>query len=197
MHMRAEDVSSQPSGPRSAELEAVRADLLYEFELELRRTAKAIARTVPPGHVLIAREGTQGKTVVTRYTDTGLRGWMIGHRLTLLEDGGWVPFTQGRTHKLDKPRHSKLFGDATTREYAEHWQNLTDVGVHPGAAYVMLPASHESYLAACRDPRRAELFEVQSFGGTPHLVFVYSRGTAGSLTSVLRDDLQKWLTDYT
>lgn len=196
MGMRAEDVSSRSVDPGSAGLESVRADLLYEFELELRRTAKVIGRTVPPGRLLVARESTQGKTVVTRYSDTGLRGWMVGPRLALLEDGGWVPYTQGRTHKLDKPRHSKLFGDSTTREYAAHWQNLTDVGVTPGAAYITIPASHEGFLAACRDPRRAELFEVQDLGGIPHLVFTYSRGSAGSLRSVLRDDLQKWMQDY-
>ncbi|QIK83835.1 hypothetical protein [Sanguibacter sp. HDW7] len=194
--MRAEDVSSRSTDPRSAELDSVRADLLYEFELELRRTAKTIVRSVPPGRVLIARESTQGKSVVTRYSDTGLRGWMVGPRLALLEDGGWVPYTQGRTHKLDKPRHSKLFGDSTTREYAEHWQNLTDVGVQPGATYVTLPGSHEGFLATCRDPRRAEIFEVQVHAGVPHLVFTYSRGAAGSLHSVLRDDLQKWMKDY-
>lgn len=174
----------------------MRADLLYEFELELRRTARSIVRSLPPGRVLIARESTQGKTVVTRYSDAGLRGWMVGPRLAVLEDGGWVPYTQGRTHKLDKPRHSKIFGDATTREYAEHWQNLTDVGVTPGSAYITLPASHEGFLATCRDPRRAEIFEVQTIAGTPHLVFTYSRGSAGSLHSVLRDDLQKWMKDY-
>lgn len=196
MGMRAEDVSSRAAAPRSSDLDSVRADLLYEFELELRRTAKSIVRTIPPGRILVTREGSQGKTLVTRYADTGLRGWMVGPRLALLEDGGWVPYTQGRSHKLDKPRHSRLFGDSTTREYAEHWQNLTDVGVKPGESYITLPASHEGFLATCRDPRRAEIFEVQALAGTPHLVFTYSRGTAGSLTSVLRDDLQKWMQDY-
>src|SRR5699024_6112837 len=146
MGMRAEDVSSRSIDPRSAGLESVRADPLYEFELELRRTAKAIGRTVPPGRVLVVRESRQGKTVVTSYSDTRVRGWMVGPRLALREDGGWVPYTQGRTHKLDKPRHSKLFGDSTTREYAEHWQNLTDVGVTPGAAYITIPASHEGFV---------------------------------------------------
>lgn len=195
--MRAEDVSAGAAlDPRSAGQDAVRADLLYEFEMELRRTAKLLARNNPPGPVLVARDTVQGKTTVTRYTDTGLRGWMIGQRLCLLTDGGWVPFTQGRTHKLDKPKHSKIFGDATTREYAEHWQNLTDNGVKPGGTYVTLPASHESYIQACRDPRRAEIFDVQTVAGAPHLVFTYSRGSTGVQQSVLRDDLQRWLTDY-
>ncbi len=49
---------------------------------------------------------------------------MVGPRLAVLEDGSWVPHTVGRTHKLDKPRHQKFFGDSNTKEYAQRWHRL-------------------------------------------------------------------------
>lgn len=186
-----------PVTPRSRS--SVRSDLLYELELELRHTAKQLAReSVPSSRLLVAVPVPDPKPGVpsVSWRPTGLSGWMIGPRLCLLEDGTWVPYTTGRTHKLDKPRHSKLFGDASSKEYAQRWQDLTDAGVAPGAGYVSIDVENQQHLTASRDPRRAEIFEVEAIAGIDHLVMPYDRGSAGAKLSVVRDDLQRWLTMY-
>lgn len=186
-----------PVTPRSRS--AVRSDLLYELELELRHTAKQLARGgVPSSRVLVAVPVPDPKSGVPNvsWLPTGLSGWMIGPRLCVLEDGTWVPYTVGRTHKLDKPRHSRMFGDASSKEYAQRWQDLTDAGVAPGAGYVSLDAENQHQLGASRDPRRAEVFEVETINGIDHLVMPYDRGSAGAKLSVVRDDLQRWLKMY-
>lgn len=190
---------SQPVVPATAPPEQVRADLLYEFELELRHTAKSLARSkAAPAPLLVAVPVPDVKPGVpdVAWKGTELRGWMVGPRLCVLEDGSWVPHTVGRTHKLDKPRHQKFFGDANTKEYAQRWQDLTEAGVTPGGAYISIDAENEPMLGVGRHPRRAELFEVQQISGTPHLVMLYDRGTAGVKVSDVREDLQRRLKDY-
>lgn len=190
---------SQPTVPAPRHPEQVRADLLYEFELELRHTAKSLARgRAQAAPLLIAVPVAQPRPGVpdVAWRGTELRGWMVGPRLCVLEDGTWVPHTVGRTHKLDKPRYQRLFGDPNAKEYAQRWQDLTDAGVAPGGAYIALDAENEQMLGVGRHPRRAELFEVQEISGTPHLVMHYDRGTAGVKVSDVREDLQKRLKDY-
>ena len=189
----------QPVVPSGTQPEQIRADLLYEFELELRHTAKALARSKhAPAPILVAVPVANPKPGVpdVSWRATDLRGWMIGPRLCVLEDGAWVPHTIGRTHKLDKPRHQRLFGDANSKEYAQRWQDLTDAGVTPGGAYIYIDQENEPMLGVGRHPRRAELFEVQQISGSPHLVMLYDRGSAGVKVSDVREDLQKRLKDY-
>ena len=71
----------QPVVPSSAHPEQVRADLLYEFELELRHTAKALARSkAAPAPILIADPVPDAKPGVpdVSWRTTEVRGWMVG-----------------------------------------------------------------------------------------------------------------------
>lgn len=196
MRMRVDDVSSPlPSGPTRAGQSALKAELLYELELELRRTAKALARRQTPLAPLVLRTAGTGKRPVDSWEDTGKRGWMIGPNVGLLEDGKWVAYVSGRSHKLDKPRH-QIFGDAVNKGYAMEWQALTDAGVVPGARYIRVEAEHRALVEQSLRERRADLLEVRRVGDADVLALSYDWGRGGPRTDVLRDDLHKWTADY-
>lgn len=194
--MRVDDASSPRSAaPTRAGQSALKANLLYELELELRRTARTLARRQAPLAPLMLRTAGSGKRPVDSWQDTGRRGWMIGPNVCLLEDGSWVAYVSGRSHKLDKPRH-QLFGDAVNKGYAMEWQALTDAGVAPGGRYIRVESAHRALVEASQGERRGDLLEVRRVGDVDVLTLSYDWGRGGPRTDVLRDDLHKWTADY-
>ena len=169
---------------------------MYELELEFRRTAKALLRRGTALAPLLLRVPSRSTAEADGWQDTSLKGWMIGPNICLLDSGSWVPFVVGRTHKLDKPRHNVIFGDANTKRYAQEWQVLTDVGVAPGGPYMRLEPENLGALSVAVDPDRAQMFEIEKAHTAEVLTFTYPWGQGKLRTDVVRDDLQRWVTDY-
>lgn len=199
--MRANDVSDTrvTRTPPSTvdDLTRRKAALLYELELDFRKTAKTLLRHGTPSGPLLIRRPTHGREdEPDTWQSTDLRGWMIGPNTCLLESGSWVPHVVGRVHKLDKPRHNVIFGDANTKRYAREWQALSDVGVAPGAPFLRMEPENTGALRVAVSPDRAQIFDIEATPAGEVLSFTYPWGQGKPRTDILRDDLQRWVTGY-
>ncbi len=196
--MGANDVSvTQATANPVDALTRRKAALLYELELEFRKTAKLLHRRgTPTGPLLVRRPANGRPDEADTWQQTELNGWMIGPNFCLLDSGSWVPQVVGRTHKLDKPRHNLLFGDANTKRYAREWQELTDAGVRPGGPFLRMEPEDIDALRVAVDPDRAMMFDIEKTPAGEVLSFTYPWGRGRRRTDIVRDDLQRWVMDY-